>query len=86
MGRILNAKLSSGLLVHGEVDGTASWADSKTGRTLHVWDRALGWYFMSLVETLQFVPESHPGYGKLWGYYTDVTRVLKNSWDSASGS
>lgn len=77
---------TTGLHVHGWVDGTASWADPKTGRAPNVWGRALGWYFMSLVEVLQFFPTSHDGYGQLHGYLESVALGLKESRDPASGS
>lgn len=77
---------TTGLHVHGWVDGKASWADPKTGRAPNVWDRALGWYFMSLVEVLQFFPSSHAGYDQLHGYLTSVARGLQDSRDPVSGS
>jgi unsaturated rhamnogalacturonyl hydrolase len=36
------------------------WADPKTGCSPHVWGRAQGWYFMALVDVLDFLPEYHP--------------------------
>ncbi|QPC70588.1 hypothetical protein HYE68_001340 [Fusarium pseudograminearum] len=77
---------TTGLHVHGWVDGTAAWADPKTGRAPNVWGRALGWYFMSLVEVLQFFPTSHAGYDQLHGYLESVALGLKESRDPASGS
>ena len=77
---------TTGLHVHGWVDGTAAWADPETGRAPNVWGRALGWYFMSLVEVLQFFPESHAGYDQLHGYLESVALGLKESRDPASGS
>lgn len=76
----------SGLLVHGwaETD-TAPWADPVTGRAPHVWGRANGWYFMSLVEVLQVFPISHHGYSTLMGYYTWLAEALKASQDQKSG-
>ncbi|KAK5990779.1 Unsaturated rhamnogalacturonyl hydrolase YteR-like protein [Cladobotryum mycophilum] len=76
---------TSGLLVHGWADGPAPWADPKTGLAPHVWGRAVGWYFMSLVETLQVFPKSHPSYTTLMGYYTWLARALKEAQDPASG-
>lgn len=77
---------TTGLHVHGWVDGTAAWADPETGRAPNVWGRALGWYFMSLVEVLQFFPTSHAGYDQLHGYLEAVALGLKESRDLASGS
>lgn len=47
---------SSGLLVHGyDASLTAVWADPVTGASPIVWGRSLGWYFMSLVDTLEIL-------------------------------
>ncbi|RYP40841.1 hypothetical protein DL769_011702 [Monosporascus sp. CRB-8-3] len=47
---------SSGLLVHGyDASRTAVWADPVTGASPHVWVRALGWYTMALVDTLELL-------------------------------
>lgn len=50
---------ATGLLVHGYDDSKqAVWADLVTGASPHVWDRALGWYMMALVDTLEIMPVS----------------------------
>lgn len=47
---------SSGLLVHGyDASLTAVWANPLTGASPIVWGRSLGWYFMSLVDTLEIL-------------------------------
>ncbi|EJD07837.1 Six-hairpin glycosidase [Fomitiporia mediterranea MF3/22] len=47
----------TGLLYHGyDASFTAVWASPDRGHSLEVWDRALGWYFMTLVDLLDFVP------------------------------
>ncbi|KGO74165.1 Six-hairpin glycosidase [Penicillium italicum] len=39
------------LLFHGyDTSKTASWANSTTGASPIVWDRALGWFMMGLVD------------------------------------
>ncbi|RYO90887.1 hypothetical protein DL766_009986 [Monosporascus sp. MC13-8B] len=53
---------SSGLLVHGyDASRTAVWADPATGASQHVWIRALGWYTMALVDTLELLPTTRTG-------------------------
>lgn len=50
---------ATGLLVHGyDYSKTAVWADPITGASPHVWGRALGWYMMALVDTLEIMPVS----------------------------
>ncbi len=36
------------------------WADKETGRSPNFWGRAEGWYAMSLVDSLDFFPPTHP--------------------------
>lgn len=84
-----HARSDSGLLVHGWADtdnwDDAPWADPETGRAPHVWGRADGWYFMSLIEVLQTFPADHDGYERLMGYYTSLASALKTAQDQASG-
>lgn len=48
---------STGLLFHGyDATKTASWANLTTGASSIVWDRALGWFMMGLVDLLEFQP------------------------------
>lgn len=36
------------------------WADSVTGLSRNFWARAMGWYVMAVVETLDHLPATHP--------------------------
>lgn len=52
----------TGLLYHGyDESRTQRWADKTTGRSPHVWGRALGWYGMAMVDVLDYFPDNHPG-------------------------
>ncbi|KAJ3486623.1 hypothetical protein NLI96_g4094 [Meripilus lineatus] len=52
----------SGLLYHGyDYSHTTVWADPDRGHSPEIWDRALGWYAMALVDVLSIIPTSHPG-------------------------
>ncbi|PYH75741.1 cell wall glycosyl hydrolase YteR [Aspergillus uvarum CBS 121591] len=43
----------TGLMAHGyDASKSAPWANKTTGASPYVWDRALGWYHMGLVELL----------------------------------
>lgn len=45
---------NTGLLFHGyDESRIQSWADPKTGRSPQFWSRALGWYAMALVDTIE---------------------------------
>jgi len=56
----------TGLLFHAwDQDRNASWADPKTGRSPVIWSRGMGWYVMALVDILEQLPPTHPGYPRL---------------------
>jgi unsaturated rhamnogalacturonyl hydrolase len=51
----------SGLYFHAwDESKEQKWADKKTGKSPHVWGRAMGWYSMALVDILDFFPADHP--------------------------
>ncbi|RDW84009.1 glycoside hydrolase family 88/105 protein [Aspergillus mulundensis] len=76
----------TGLLFHGyDASGVAVWADPITGAAPHVWSRAVGWYFVSLLELLEYFPKSHPGYKRTVSRYQSLARAIKKSQDSSGG-
>lgn len=51
----------TGLLYHGwDESKNQRWADPQTGRSPNFWGRAMGWYAMALVDTLDYFPPDHP--------------------------
>jgi rhamnogalacturonyl hydrolase YesR len=76
----------TGLLVHGYDESKAAvWADPVTGAAPLVWDRAVGWYFMSLLEVIPLWPESHPARKRLVGYFTTLAEGLLKAQDKSGG-
>jgi len=56
----------TGLLFHAwDQDRNATWADPKSGRSPVIWSRGMGWYVMALVDILEQLPPTHPGYPRL---------------------
>mgnify|MGYP002775660494 CR=1 FL=1 len=50
----------TGLLYHGyDESRQQAWADPVTGDSPSFWGRSVGWYFMALVDTLDFFPKDH---------------------------
>jgi unsaturated rhamnogalacturonyl hydrolase len=50
----------TGLLYHAWDESREQlWANPDTGCSPHFWGRAIGWYCMALVDTLEFIPPSH---------------------------
>lgn len=43
------------------------WADPETGTSHIFWGRSIGWWFMALVDVLDFVPANHPKRGEIIG-------------------
>lgn len=71
------------LLVHGfDESKSAVWADPQTGASPLIWNRAVGWYFMSLIELLQILPADHEGYHRILGYYTSLAEGLLRAQDA----
>ena len=77
---------TTNLLVHGYDAGkTAVWADPVTGAAPLVWNRAVGWYFMSLAESIEVWPKSHPGRKRLVKYFTTLAQGLKDAYERDGG-
>ena len=76
----------TGLLVHGwDESRKQGWADPKTGRSSAFWGRAMGWYAMGLVDTLDYVPHNHPRRGELIAILQRVAEAVTRVQDPRSG-
>ncbi|MFC0215793.1 glycoside hydrolase family 105 protein [Paenibacillus chartarius] len=76
----------SGLLHHGwDAAGEQGWADPHTGRSPHVWSRAMGWYAMALVDSLEHFPVDHPKRGLLAGLMERLAGALDRVQDTRTG-
>ncbi len=52
------------------------WASKETGQSPNFWGRSIGWWFMALVDVLDFIPESHPGRADLVGMIQGLADAL----------
>lgn len=51
----------TGLFYHGwDESREQPWANKTTGCSSNFWGRAIGWYAMAFVDTLDFLPTNHP--------------------------
>ncbi|KAI0708917.1 glycoside hydrolase family 105 protein [Cerioporus squamosus] len=81
-----NATSPPHLLYHGyDHSHTAGWASPDRGHSPEVWDRALGWYMMALVDTLDIFPPSHPGHNALLSILRTLAPRVSDAADPASG-
>jgi len=77
---------TTGLLYHGYDESRVSkWADPVTGRSPSIWGRAMGWYAMGLIDTLDFFPADHPKRAELVGILHRVAVAVKSFQDAQSG-
>jgi unsaturated rhamnogalacturonyl hydrolase len=67
----------TGLLFHAwDESRLQPWADEDTGQSPGFWSRAMGWYVMAIVDTLELLPADHPGQQQLGRILTDLTDAL----------
>lgn len=77
---------TSNLLYHGYDElKQAVWADPETGASPHVWNRALGWYVMALLDVLEYFPASHAGHQKFVDWYVAAADGVLAAQDAESG-
>jgi len=51
----------TGLYYHGwDESRKQRWANPETGLSPNFWSRSIGWYMMSMVDALDFIPVDHP--------------------------
>ncbi|QGK73364.1 glycoside hydrolase family 105 protein [Flavobacterium sp. SLB02] len=51
-----------------------AWANPESGTSPTIWGRAIGWYMMALVETLDYYPKTNPNFKKLAGYLNQIAK------------
>jgi len=76
----------TGLLYHGwDESRKQRWANPTTGRSPNFWGRAMGWYGMALVDTLDYFPKSHPKRPELIAILTRLARAIAKYQDEKTG-
>lgn len=77
---------SSGLLYHAwDYSHSQPWADEKTGCSAEVWGRALGWYVVSVLDILDYLPKWHKARQELIEIEYHLLKNLINYQDADSG-
>jgi unsaturated rhamnogalacturonyl hydrolase len=76
----------TGLLYHGwDESRKQRWADPQTGRSPNFWGRAMGWYAMALVDTLDHFPKDHPQRGALLAILNRLATTVEKYQEAKSG-
>ena len=77
---------ATGLYRHAYDDSREMfWCDKTTGQSAHCWGRALGWYAMAIVEVLDYIPSSTPGYDKVVEILRGIIAKLPEYADAETG-
>lgn len=58
------------------------WANKITGHSPNFWGRSIGWWFMAVVDVLDFIPENHPQRGDLIKIIQGLADALPNYQDA----
>lgn len=73
----------TGLYYHAwDESRNQKWANKVTGQSPNFWGRSMGWWFMALVDVLDFVPENHPDRPKLLSMIQGLAETLPKYQDS----
>lgn len=76
----------TGLLYHGwDESREQRWADKTTGRSPNVWGRAMGWYAMALVDTIEHFPKEHAQRGELIAILNRLAAAVAKYQEPKSG-
>ncbi len=76
----------TGLLYHGwDESRQQRWADKTTGRSPNFWGRAMGWYAMALVDTLEHFPTEHARRAELIAILNRLATAVAKYQEQKSG-
>jgi unsaturated rhamnogalacturonyl hydrolase len=75
-----------GLLYHAyDESGKADWADPVTHHSAFFWCRAIGWYGMAIVDTLEVISHDQPGRAELITILQQLAPGLAHYQDAQTG-
>ncbi len=76
----------TGLYYHGwDESRKQRWADPKTGLSPNFWSRSIGWYMMSIVDVLDFLPAGHPKRPEIISILRHLSASLEKFRDKKTG-
>jgi unsaturated rhamnogalacturonyl hydrolase len=76
----------TGLVYHAwDESKEQRWCNPETGQSKHFWSRATGWYFMALVDVLDYLPENHSGIESIISILQDLSEAVLHVQDKESG-
>jgi unsaturated rhamnogalacturonyl hydrolase len=76
----------TGLLYHGwDESRKQRWSNPATGRSPNFWGRAMGWFAMALVDTLDHFPRNHPQRAELIAMLNRLAQAVATYQEPRSG-
>jgi unsaturated rhamnogalacturonyl hydrolase len=76
----------TGLYTHAwDESREQAWCDKNTGKSHNFWGRSVGWYIMSLVDALDYIPLNHPGRCEVLSIYRNLCDAVIKYQDDETG-
>ncbi|WP_196937508.1 glycoside hydrolase family 88/105 protein [Sphingobacterium pedocola] len=76
----------TGLYFHGwDESKQQRWSDPNTGLSPHFWSRSIGWYMMSIVDVLDFLPANHTSRPEIIKILQELAASLEKFRDPETG-
>lgn len=76
----------TGLVYHAwDESKKQRWCNPETGQSKHFWSRATGWYFMALVDVLDYLPENHSERELIIRILQDLSEAVLHVQDKETG-
>ncbi len=76
----------TGLMYHGwDASHSQPWADTATGLSASFWGRAVGWYLVAAVETLDYLPQNHRDRDEIIRTVQDLAAAVARVQDPVTG-
>lgn len=76
----------SGLLYHAwDESRDQRWSNPETGQAPNFWSRAIGWYMMSTVDVLDYLPKDHPKRQLMIDQFKNLSEALLKVRDTKTG-
>lgn len=74
--------VKTGLYYHAWNENRSQrWANLETGHSPNFWGRSIGWWFMALVDALEYIPQEHPGYANMIKWTNELAETLSKYQD-----
>jgi len=81
-----NGSTETGLLFHGwDESGSLAWANEDTGASPEYWSRGIGWYYMTLLDCIDYVPLESLDRKELGMMFRELTKPVQKFEDPKTG-